>query len=93
MKRYDAYEIRHTYTDADGVTAPSTELTVREESDMITGIGTVQWSLYGHIPDAGVDWFFDHPDYQTVRELYGRITGNDCGAEEQDHFNLPIGAT
>lgn len=86
MKRFDAYEIRKVGEfEAGAGTCVEPLSEGSEESEALR----VMWSLYGWRDGEGVDCIADRDTYADIREIYFAITGNDCGEEESDHFNMP----
>ena len=66
MKRYDAYEI-HGVAEFGTGSDRFCEQVCEDEAQF--------WSLYGHIPDEGLECIGDFKSRQAAEEVRDRITG------------------
>ena len=70
---YDAYEIH-------GVAAVNAQDTIYEP---VEDADAEMWSLYGHVPDLGVEAIGDFRTRQHAEEVFARITGRRYRARDR----------
>ena len=86
IQKFDAYEISPVSEDSRGNCMPHEVLSLAEQTAREDG-GVVYWTLYGHLKGHGVQAIGDFTDYESVAEVYSRITGH-VAPENPDGHSL-----
>lgn len=68
---YDAYELSPVTEDAHG----GCETHADAAAARATGLRAF-WSLYGHLPQGGVECIGDYTEYEHAADVYSRISGH-----------------
>lgn len=71
VEPFDGYEIHPVAEDEGGCCEPVDTI----EKARQQGVKAF-WSLYGHLPEGGVECIADRDEWDLIAELYTRITGN-----------------
>lgn len=88
-QRFDAYEIRRC-GEFDEESGSFTEAIGDSASDPLPpSCKRIFWTLYGHVPEAGVEAICDRNGFDDIRVMYSRITGKSLPCGERDYTCLP----
>ena len=81
QKPFDAYEISPVIEDENGTAEP---VNLDEFEASLKGVNADRhfWSLYGHLPEGGVECVGDYTCYRHAADIYERITQCEAPKDE-----------